>query len=203
MEWLKKRVNILPERIKQLSSIFSIITRKNHFRRNFFQVASKASGKHASVQHFRCRQWGLSVPANPQKIMQLPFASFDIAFCLRLFKTQDKRKSAIKHILIPSVLLCAGVDRHELWKTRWEHMNFVPASPTEFLRVHAFSFSAGDVIAAGATRRPLPLTHLPYNPECIPLFQSCVRISPISPSMQMDCFSISPGHTACPWLIQA
>ena len=33
-----------------------------------------------SVQHFRCRHLELSVPANPSKIMQLSFASFDTHF---------------------------------------------------------------------------------------------------------------------------
>ena len=59
----KKRVNILPKRIKHLSSKFSTITLKNHFRCNYLRVASKVLGKHVSSQHFRCSVQSIRIPA--------------------------------------------------------------------------------------------------------------------------------------------
>ena len=45
----KNRVNILPQRIKQLSSKFSMFTCKKHFRCNFLKVASKVLDKYGGT----------------------------------------------------------------------------------------------------------------------------------------------------------
>ena len=45
----KNRVNILSQRIKQLSSKFSMFTCKKRFRCNLFQVASKVLNKHGAA----------------------------------------------------------------------------------------------------------------------------------------------------------
>ena len=48
-EVVKKSVHILPTKSKLIYMIFSINTRRKHFRCNFFQVASKVLGKHGGT----------------------------------------------------------------------------------------------------------------------------------------------------------
>ena len=59
----KNRVNILPQRIKQLSSKYSIITRKKHFRCNFLQAASKVLGKYGSPCWTRTNDTRINSPS--------------------------------------------------------------------------------------------------------------------------------------------
>ena len=54
---VKNRVHILPSKVKLIYIIFSIITKKKHFRCNFFQVASKVLGKHGGTGQIWTGEW--------------------------------------------------------------------------------------------------------------------------------------------------
>ena len=104
---IKNRVHILPLIFKLISVYFSWICPKKRFRCNLFQVASKVLNKHVSVQHFRCRHWGPSIPANPQKShnFRSQVSTFLFSFAYRILQS-------LQHIFLESK--CNQVNQRHL-----------------------------------------------------------------------------------------
>ena len=98
MELLKIVLTFYPRESNNYPANSQCLPAKKHFRYNYLQVASKVLNKHVSVQHFRYRYLELSVPANPSKIMQLSFASFDTHFLFVVSLSLIKAK-----IIVPSM----------------------------------------------------------------------------------------------------
>ena len=68
----KNRVNILPQRIKQLSSKFSMFTCKKHFRCNFLKVASKVLDKYGGTAQIWTGEWRFCRPL-PYRLATVPY----------------------------------------------------------------------------------------------------------------------------------
>ena len=69
---------------------------------------------HVSVQHFRCKCFGLPMPTSPREIMQLSFASFDIHSSF-LFQNHYHLLSKQSSRLLHSELLSIHYSRKKLF----------------------------------------------------------------------------------------
>ena len=93
----KNRVNILSQRIKQLSSKFSMFTCKKRFRCNLFQVASKVLNKHGGTGQIWTGEWRFCRPL-PYHLATVPYEIRNAARSLSFSGAGDEARTRYLHL---------------------------------------------------------------------------------------------------------